>query len=129
MFFKDGIDGSEMHYVWASDTFPGFGGRAAQEGDQVKVMGGDTSSAPSYIDAMSFEIVTANPTNIAAGHWWEWMPSSSGLYLPTSTVYATFSMVRDGPCPYATAADMLESGGALRLGTPAQTSPMGAAIQ
>lgn len=124
-FFKDGSDGSEIHYTWGSDTFPGFGGRAAQEGDQVKTLGGDTAAVPSYMDSMSFEIVTASPANIATGHWQEWMPSSFGLNLPTSTVYATLSMVRDGPCPYATISDLLNAAAPLRLQSPTNSGPIG----
>jgi len=129
-FFKDGVDGSELHYTWASDDYTGFGGRASQEGDQVKMVGGEVAAAPGYIDSLDLEIVTASPTNVATGHWKEWMPSNTGLNLPTNVVYATLSMVRDGPCPYATLSDVLNGAASpLRLQAPANSGPIGANSQ
>lgn len=128
-FFKDGTNGSEVHYTWASDTYLGFGGRAAQEGDQVKTLGGETAAEPSYMDSMFFEIVTASPTNLATGHWQEWQPTSLGLSLPTNIVYATLSMVRDGPCPYATISDLLNATAPLRSQMQGNRGPINIGIQ
>lgn len=119
-FFAETQVGSEMHYIWVSDTYPGFAGRAAQEGDQVKMVGGQVGYTPAFIDAMQFEIVSASPTNIATGHWNEWR---SSVTYATNTIYTAALMERDGPCPYATPEDALDQT-PMRIMSPTGTSPM-----
>ena len=122
-FFRDRDTqvGSEIRYIWVSDTYPNFAGRAAQEGGQIKMFGGEATLTPSFNDAMQFEIVTASPANLAAGHWHEWTPAST---YANTVAFTSATMLRDGPCPYATPEDALDQT-PMRVVAPNRQSPIG----
>ncbi|BFM08849.1 hypothetical protein [Halioxenophilus aromaticivorans] len=74
-FYPDGISGTHQQYIWISDTFPDWNGRAVQEGDQI-FMYGDFGEDKGH-DSMTWEIVTSSPKNSGAGHWHEWLEDSN----------------------------------------------------
>ncbi|MGA1823586.1 MAG: hypothetical protein ACMUIP_02905 [bacterium] len=69
-FRYTGRAGRHDRYVWWSDTFPDWNGRATQEGDQI-IMYGDYARDVGH-DGMIWDIVTSSRSNEGAGHWWEW---------------------------------------------------------
>ena len=69
-FFKTSDVGTHTRYVWYSDTFPDWNGRATQEGDQI-FMHGDYAADVGH-DGMEWEIVTNSYKNEGTGHWKEW---------------------------------------------------------
>ncbi len=69
-FFRVADVGTHTRYVWYSDTFPDWNGRATQEGDQI-FMHGDYAANVGH-DGMEWEIVTSSYKNEGAGHWKEW---------------------------------------------------------
>ncbi len=74
-FIQVGTYGTHTRYVWYSDTYPDWNGRATQEGDKI-VMHGDFWQNAGH-DGMEWEIVTSSPKNIGAGHWSEWLENST----------------------------------------------------
>ncbi|MBU2711234.1 hypothetical protein [Zooshikella harenae] len=74
-FYPTGNVGTHQQYVWVSDTYPDWNGRATQEGDQV-FMHGDFQwyyNIPyAGHDALQWQIVTGKRT-IGSGHWQEWL--------------------------------------------------------
>ncbi|MCU7935132.1 MAG: hypothetical protein KZQ99_09655 [Candidatus Thiodiazotropha sp. (ex Dulcina madagascariensis)] len=69
-FYQVGNVGTHTRYVWFSDTYPDWNGRATQEGDQI-FMHGDYAADVGH-DGMEWEIVTNSYKNEGAGHWKEW---------------------------------------------------------
>jgi len=65
-----GFFGTHQRYEWWSDTFPDWNGIASQEGNEV-VLHGDYAGDVGH-DSVMFNVVTATPRNIGAGHWVEW---------------------------------------------------------
>jgi len=65
-----GIVGTHQRYIWWSDTYPDWNGRATQEGDEI-VMHGDYAKDVGH-DGMKWEITASSPKNEGGGHWWEW---------------------------------------------------------
>jgi hypothetical protein len=66
-------------YVWVSDTFPGWEGRADQEGDQIfmyhdfLVLNADGSEKENAgHNGIEWEIVTVSRRNEGSGHSQEW---------------------------------------------------------
>jgi hypothetical protein len=69
-FRSIGMFGTHQRYVWWSDTFPDWNGVASQEGNEV-VMHGDYAGDVGH-DSMMWNVVSATPRNVGAGHWVEW---------------------------------------------------------
>jgi hypothetical protein len=65
-----GMFGTHQRYLWWSDTFPDWNGIASQEGNEV-VMHGDYAGDVGH-DSMMWNVVSATPRNVGAGHWVEW---------------------------------------------------------
>lgn len=65
-----GMFGTHQRYEWWSDTFPDWNGIASQEGNEV-VMHGDYAGDVGH-DSIMWNVVSATPRNIGAGHWVEW---------------------------------------------------------
>ena len=74
-FYPDGVSGTHQQYLWVSDTFPDWNGRAVQEGDQI-FMYGDFRDDKGH-DSMTWEVVTNSPKNTGAGHWHEWLENGN----------------------------------------------------
>lgn len=70
-FRYTGRVGTHMGYIWYSDTYPNWNGRASQEGDQI-FMHGDFWRNIGH-DSMIWDIVTNSYRNEGAGHWMEWL--------------------------------------------------------
>lgn len=110
-FYPAGVSGTHQLYVWVSDTFPDWNGRAAQEGDQV-FMHGDYASSYGETkdgghDSMAWEVVTMSPKNEGAGHWREWV--EDGVFGRTIG-FGNAKLQRVGKCKYDTAKEALEAG-------------------
>ncbi|HEU5134742.1 MAG TPA: hypothetical protein VFU13_06320 [Steroidobacteraceae bacterium] len=108
-FFRTVVAGTHQRYVWVSVSFPDWNGRATQEGDQI-FMHGDFQFPPGKPDVghdgMQWEIVTATPRNLGAGHWHEWIEDGrAGLTIEFGN--ATFNRV--GQCQFATADEALDA--------------------
>lgn len=69
-FRSIGMFGTHQRYEWWSDTFPDWNGIASQEGNEV-VMHGDYAGDVGH-DSMMWNVVSATPRNLGAGHWVEW---------------------------------------------------------
>ena len=69
-FRSIGLFGTHQRYEWWSDTFPDWNGIASQEGNEV-VMHGDYAGDVGH-DSMMWNVVSATPRNLGAGHWVEW---------------------------------------------------------
>lgn len=80
-FYYAGTVGTHQRYVWVSDTYPDWNGRATQEGDQV-FMHGDFQwpygqQRNGGHDGMEWDIVTVSKKNQGAGHWKEWVEDAA----------------------------------------------------
>jgi hypothetical protein len=109
-FYNAGTVGTHQRYIWVSDTYPDWNGRATQEGDQV-FMHGDFQwpygqQKDGGHDGMEWEIVTNNPRNEGAGHWKEWL--EDGRYGIT-VGFGNTKFVKVGRCKFATADEALEA--------------------
>ena len=75
-FYAAGVTGTHQRYIWVSDTYPDWNGRATQEGDQI-FMHGDFRWPFSVIngghDGMHWDIYNLKE---GAGHWQEWVEDS-----------------------------------------------------
>jgi hypothetical protein len=115
-FFPDAIVGTHQRYIWVSDTYPDWNGRATQEGDQI-FMHGDFQwpygvTKDGGHDGMEWEIVTASRANGGAGHWKEWV-EDGGFGLTIG--FANASLKRVGKCDYQSAEEALQAGHELEL--------------
>lgn len=94
-FYKVAPLGTHDRYVWISDTYPDWNGRASQEGDQV-FMHGDFQWPWGMVngghDGMQWEITSLKE---GAGHWKEWV--ESGRYGLTIG-FGNAKLTRVGSC-------------------------------
>lgn len=128
-FYYAGTVGTHQQYIWVSDTYPDWNGRATQEGDQV-FMHGDFQwpfgTKDGGHDGMEWEIVTTDKRNEGAGHWKEWV--EDGRH-GTTIGFGNTKFTRVGSCYQTTADAALEYGQTLELKADldgqVQTNPMG----
>lgn len=128
-FYYAGTYGTHQRYVWVSDTYPDWNGRATQEGDQI-FMHGDFQwpfgNKDGGHDGMEWEIVTTSPRNLGTGHWKEWV--ENGRYGITIG-FGNARFQRVGRCRFTAFEEALEFGRSLELRENAdgskQTNPMG----
>lgn len=97
-FYYAGTVGTHQRYIWVSDTYPDWNGRATQEGDQI-FMHGDFQWPFGNIDGghdgMEWEIVTRSRNNEGAGHWKEWVENGR---LGITIGFGNAKLVRTGFC-------------------------------
>jgi hypothetical protein len=97
-FYDQGNFGTQRRYIWVSDTYPDWNGRAVQEGDQI-FMHGDFQypwgRANGGHDGMEWQIHSLRE---GAGHWKEWVENSS---VGTTIGFGNAKFVRTGKCDKA----------------------------
>jgi len=88
-----GISGNHQLYTWYSETFPGWSGRAVQEGDQIFIHG-DFANGAGH-SSIQLETLVAPTIYGSAGTWQEWRhDDGNGM-----TVYfAKTRALRQGDC-------------------------------
>jgi hypothetical protein len=124
-FYYAGVMGTHQQYIWISDTYPDWNGRASQEGDQVFMHGdfqwpfGDKDGGH---DGMQWELVTVSPRDIGAGHWHEW--AENGAFGITFG-FGNTMLRRVGKCQAATTADAFAASPFLPLPDTSVDNPMG----
>lgn len=94
-FYATGVNGSHQQYVWVSNTFPNWNGRAVQEGDQI-FMHGDYAEDVGH-DGITWEITTDSAKNIGFGHWHEWREDGR---VGRTIGFANARLERAGRCAY-----------------------------
>jgi hypothetical protein len=76
-FYPDAFVGTRQRYIWLSNTYPDWNGRATQKGDQVFMHGdfhwpyGETKDGGH--DGVEWDITTESRVNGGTGHWKEWI--------------------------------------------------------
>lgn len=94
-FYRVGVVGTHERYIWISDTYPDWNGRATQEGDQI-FMHGDFQwpwgTPNGGHDGMEWEIVSLKE---GAGHWKEWVEYGR---FGTTIGFGNAKLVRVGNC-------------------------------
>ncbi|MCU7933639.1 MAG: hypothetical protein KZQ99_02015 [Candidatus Thiodiazotropha sp. (ex Dulcina madagascariensis)] len=109
-FYFNGVVGTHQRYIWVSDTYPDWNGRATQEGDQI-FMHGDFQwpfgNKDGGHDGMEWAIVTASRANEGAGHWKEWIEDGG---FGVTIGFANAKLQRVGKCKYQTAEEALAAG-------------------
>jgi len=132
-FYYAGTTGTHQRYIWVSDTYPDWNGRATQEGDQI-FMHGDfqwpSGKRDGGHDGMEWEIVTMSKKNEGAGHWKEWV--EDGRYGRTIG-FGNAKFQRVGSCRNTSVDSALEHGQTLQLKAGAdgelQNNPMGVKVE
>lgn len=95
-FERAGTLGNHMQYTFYSESFPGWRGRAVQEGDQL-YMHGDYADGQGHNTIQLDSLVATTPPNVngSAGMWQEWRSDGKG----GSTVkFAKTRALREGNC-------------------------------
>jgi hypothetical protein len=115
-FYPDAFVGTQQRYIWVSDTYPDWNGRATQEGDQI-FMHGDFQwpygvTKDGGHDGMEWEITTESRVNGGTGHWKEWVEDGT---FGSSIGFANAKLKRVGKCKYDTAEEALKAGQELEL--------------
>lgn len=88
-----GTSGNHQLYTWYSDTFPGWSGKAVQEGDQIFIHG-DFAEGAGH-SSIQLETLVAPTINGSAGMWQEWRHDGAD----GATVYfAKTRALREGNC-------------------------------
>ena len=88
-----GISGNHQMYTWYSQTFPGWRGRAVQEGDQIFIHG-DFAEGAGH-SSIQMDTLVAPTINGSAGTWQEWRHDrTSG----TTVNFAKTRALRQGDC-------------------------------
>ncbi|MET0027196.1 MAG: hypothetical protein ABW101_06125 [Candidatus Thiodiazotropha sp.] len=112
-FFPNGLPGTHQSYRWVSDTFPGWDGMAAQEGDQIFMHGDfailnadgtETDNAGHH--GIEWEIFSVSPNNEGAGHSQEWIEDKG---FGVVSQFVTVKFIRTGKCRYASAEEAMEA--------------------
>jgi len=88
-----GVAGDHQLYTWYSDTFPGWRGKAVQEGDNIFIHGefaGTLGHTSIQIEALSPPPAYASP-----GTWQEWRHNGAN---GTTVYFAKTRAVREGDC-------------------------------
>lgn len=104
-FFQVATAGTHTRYVWYSDTFPDWNGRATQEGDQI-FMHGDYAADVGH-DGMEWELVTMSYKDEGAGHWKEWREDGS---FGNTIGWGNAKLTRVGSCLHADTTSPDEAG-------------------
>ncbi|MES9969060.1 MAG: hypothetical protein ABW092_03440 [Candidatus Thiodiazotropha sp.] len=115
-FYPDAFVGTHQRYIWVSDTYPDWNGRASQEGDQI-FMHGDFqwpygANKEGGHDGMEWEIVTESRANGGAGHWKEWVEDGG---FGTTIGFANAKLKRVGKCKHEKVEDAIKAGHELEL--------------
>jgi hypothetical protein len=115
-FYPDAVVGTQQRYIWVSDTYPDWNGRATQEGDQI-FMHGDFqwpygSGKEEGHDGMEWEIVSDSRDNAGAGHWKEWAEDGSFGF---TFGFANAKLKRVGKCKYDKVKDAIKASHELEL--------------
>lgn len=88
-----GTSGNHQLYTWYSDTFPGWSGKAVQEGDQI-FLHGDYANGAGHT-SIQIETLVMPPIYGSAGYWQEWRHDGAQ---GTSIGFATTRSLREGNC-------------------------------
>lgn len=88
-----GVVGNHQVYTWYSETFPGWSGRAVQEGDQIFIHG-DFADGQGH-SSIQLDTLVAPTINGSAGTWQEW--KHGGDYGSTVS-FAKTRALREGSC-------------------------------
>jgi len=88
-----GISGNHQQYTWYSDTFPGWSGRAVQEGDQIYIHG-DFAKGAGH-SSILMETLVEPPIYGSAGTWQEWRHDGAN---GTTVKFAKTRALREGNC-------------------------------
>ena len=128
-FFNTGAVGTHQTYVWVSDTYQDWNGRATQEGDQI-FMHGDfqwpLGTKDGGHDGMEWEIVTSSPKSMGAGHWKEWIEDGR---FGVTVGFGNTRLQGVGKCDFTSAEQAFEYGQTIPLREDAngklQNNPMG----
>ena len=88
-----GISGNHQLYTWYSQTFPGWRGRAVQEGDQIFIHG-DYADGAGH-SSIQLETLVAPTINGSAGTWQEWRHDRAN---GTTVNFAKTRALRQGNC-------------------------------
>ena len=92
-FEYNGTSGNHQLYTWYSETFPGWSGRAVQEGDQIFIHG-DFANGAGH-SAIQLETLVAPTIYGSAGTWQEWRHDSKN---GTTVSFAKTRALRQGNC-------------------------------
>ena len=92
-FEYNGISGNHQLYTWYSETFPGWSGRAVQEGDQIFIHG-DFANGAGH-SSIQLETLVAPTIYGSAGTWQEWRHEGSN---GTTVSFAKTRALREGNC-------------------------------
>lgn len=88
-----GISGNHQLYTWYSETFPGWSGRAVQEGDQIFIHG-DFADGVGH-SAIQMDTLVAPTIHGSAGIWQEWRhDGKNGI----TVSFAKTRALREGDC-------------------------------
>lgn len=93
-----GTSGNHQLYTWYSVTFPGWQGRAVQEGDQV-FLHGDYAQGAGH-SSIQMETLVAPDIYGSAGTWQEWRHDNSYGY---TVSFAKTRALRIGDCTISAA--------------------------
>lgn len=88
-----GTSGNHQLYTWYSATFPGWSGRAVQEGDQIFIHG-DFADGAGH-SAIQLDTLVAPTINGSAGTWQEWRHDRTN---GTTINFAKTRALREGNC-------------------------------
>ncbi|MEJ2619931.1 MAG: hypothetical protein P8163_06610 [Candidatus Thiodiazotropha sp.] len=115
-FYPDGVVGSHQRYIWISDTYPDWNGRASQEGDQVFMYGDFRwpygQNKDGGHDGMEWEIATESPVSGGTGHWKEWIEDGRA---GNTIGFANAKLRRVGKCKHETLEEAFAAGQQLEL--------------
>ena len=96
-FEYDGVSGNHQRYTWYSETFPGWSGKAVQEGDLL-YMYGDFAGGLGH-SSLQMETLVSPPIYGSSGTWQEWRQNVSGGVTTSTTVsFAKTRSLREGNC-------------------------------
>ncbi len=92
-FEYEGISGNHQLYTWYSESFPGWSGRAVQEGDQIFIHG-DYAQGAGH-SSIQLDTLVSPTINGSAGTWQEWRHDSAN---GVTVNFAKTRALREGDC-------------------------------
>lgn len=92
-FEYNGTSGNHQVYTWYSETFPGWSGRAVQEGDQIFIHG-DFANGSGH-SAIQLDTLVAPTIYGSAGTWQEWRHDGKN---GVTVSFAKTRALREGNC-------------------------------
>lgn len=92
-FEYTGTSGNHQQYTWYSETFPGWSGRAVQEGDQIFIHG-DYANGAGH-SSIQLNTLVAPTIYGSAGTWQEWRHDAAN---GTTIYFAKTRALRNGDC-------------------------------